>query len=67
MVPTFHYNNAAIRKGKYRLIRYEDGSTELFDLETDYWQLHNLGRDHPDHGDMLNTLEQTCLAYGYQP
>ncbi|MCJ8334330.1 MAG: sulfatase-like hydrolase/transferase [Epibacterium sp.] len=67
VVPTFHYNNAAIRKGNYRLIRYEDGSTELFDLDADYWQLHNLGRDHPDHGDMLKALEQTCLAHGYQP
>jgi arylsulfatase A-like enzyme len=65
VVPTFHYDNAAIRKGQYRLIRYKDGSTELYDLDQDYWQLRNLGRDHPAHTDMLEALEDTCSAYGY--
>lgn len=63
-VPTFHHDNAAIRKGKYRLIRYDDGSTQLYDLEADPWQTTNLGEAHADFAAMYDALVATCADYG---
>lgn len=65
-VPTFHKNNVAIRKGKYRLIRYEDGSFEFFDIEQDLWQLRNLGKDHPDFGDTYMAMIDVVRDYGFR-
>lgn len=47
VIPSFYNANATIRKGRYRIIRYGDGSHQLFDCVEDYWQLRDLGRDHP--------------------
>lgn len=63
-VPTFLFNNAAIRKGRYRFIRYSDGSTQLFDLETDWWQTQDLGPDHPTYAAMHDAHEACCSAHG---
>ncbi|HEV2747786.1 MAG TPA: sulfatase-like hydrolase/transferase [Allosphingosinicella sp.] len=42
---TTMYGSAAIRTNDYRYIRYEDGSTELYDLRNDPNQWHNLAAD----------------------
>lgn len=63
-VPTFLFDNAAIRKGSYRFIRYTDGSTELFDLEEDWWQTRSLGPDHPAYSEMEAAHTACCRDYG---
>jgi len=63
-VPTFYDNNATIRMGDHRIIRYVDGSTQLYDLRTDFWQLRDLGTDHPAHRDMAAALVACCRDYG---
>lgn len=65
-VPTLRYANASIRKGGYRLIRYSDGSTQFFDLAEDYWQMHDLGRNHPDFDDVYRALVVCCRDYGLE-
>ena len=66
-VPTFLDDNAAIRKGRYRYIRYRDGSEQLFDLDADWWQTRSLGPDHPAAPEMRAALEATCAEYGARP
>lgn len=64
-VLTVWHGSAAIRKGDYRFIRYDDGSTQLFDLTQDFWQQNELGDAHPAYADMSASLIQTCLEYGH--
>lgn len=59
IIPSFYGEGAAIRRGAYRLIRYGDGSYQLFDVVRDYWQLHDLGRDHPAFASMQAALIET--------
>ena len=54
-----------MRKGRYRYIRYEDGSTEFFDLAQDWWQTRNLGPDHPDYADTRAAHTACCRDYGF--
>ena len=63
-IPTFHYDSVGVRKGRYRLIRYADGSTQFYDVENDWWNLHDLGDTHPDFGAMYTCLSKTALDYG---
>lgn len=65
-VPTFNTHGSAIRKGKYRFIRYKDGTTEFFDLEEDWWQQRNLGPEHPDYADMDLAHMECCRAHGME-
>tara|TARA_R110000787_G_scaffold36948_3_gene94134 strand:- start:651 stop:1973 length:1323 start_codon:yes stop_codon:yes gene_type:complete len=65
-VPTFNTHGSAIRKGKYRFIRYIDGTTEFFDLEADWWQQRNLGSAHPDHAEMALAHEECCRMHGLE-
>ena len=65
-VPTFLYQNAGIRKGKYRFIRYGDGSTQLFDLSDDWWQTRDLGSSHPDYEEMRAAHAACCKEYGFE-
>ncbi|MBD3665965.1 sulfatase-like hydrolase/transferase [Sulfitobacter aestuariivivens] len=65
-VPTFIGDCAAIRKGRYRFIRYGDGSTQLFDLAKDWWQTTNLGEGHPAYGDMQVAFAACCTEYNYR-
>jgi arylsulfatase A-like enzyme len=65
VVPTFRYGNVAIRKGNYRFIRYEDGSTQLYDLTCDIWNVNDLGPDHPEHAAMNAALVQCSRAHGF--
>ncbi|MEL7214099.1 MAG: sulfatase-like hydrolase/transferase [Pseudomonadota bacterium] len=65
-VPTFRHGNAAIRKGPYRIIRYEDGTTQMYDLRDDFWQLNSLGPDHPDYAEMYAALVECSAQYGFE-
>lgn len=65
-VPTFHKNNVAIKKGKYRLIRYEDGSFEFFNIEDDLWQLKDLGKDHPEFAETYFAMIDVVRDYGFR-
>lgn len=42
---TFGFQNHAVRSGRYRYIRYADGSEELYDHQTDSNEWHNLASD----------------------
>ncbi len=64
VVASFRFGNVTIRKGDYRLIRYEDGSTQLFDLRRDPWTLRDLGVDHPAHAPLLAELRDHSAACG---
>lgn len=66
-VPTFLFDNAAIRKGRYRFIRYSDGSTQLFDLEEDWWQTKDLGSEHPAYPALQDAHAACCLSFGFDP
>ena len=46
------------------MIRYEDGSTQLFDLKADPWTLWNLGAEHPAHHALLAELRDHSAACG---
>ncbi|MEX0285238.1 MAG: sulfatase-like hydrolase/transferase [Paracoccaceae bacterium] len=63
-VLTTRRDSAAMRKGRYRIIRYSDGSTQLFDLEEDWWQMRDLGSGHPAHAALLAELVATSATYG---
>jgi len=63
-VPTFNPHGASIRKGKYRFIRYRDGTTELYDLEADWWQQRNLGKDHEVYAEMARAHLECCREHG---
>ena len=64
-VPTFFHNNAAVRKGKYRFIRYEDGSTQFYDLSNDWWQTRDLGPKHPDYAKLQQAHADCCKQFGF--
>lgn len=64
-VPTFLHDSSAVRKGKYRYIRYADGSTQFFDLAKDWWQTRDLGPEHPDYAEMQAVHAACCLEYGF--
>ena len=66
-VLTVWHGSAAIRKGDFRFIRYEDGSTQLFDLSRDFWQQDELGSAHPAFADMSESLIRTRREYGCLP
>ena len=65
-VPTFFFDNVSIRKDDYRLIRYGDGTTQLYDLTDDYWQLQDLGRTHPAFPGLYAELVKTSAAWGLE-
>ncbi|MBU2983173.1 sulfatase-like hydrolase/transferase [Lentibacter algarum] len=64
-VPTFLHDSASVRRGKYRFIRYADGSTQFFDLSKDWWQTRDLGSKHKDYALMKKVHADCCLEYGF--
>ncbi len=66
-IPSFYRENAAIRKGRYRIIRYADGSHQLFDVIEDYWQLRDLGTTHPAFAEMRAALDRCAAECGFDP
>jgi len=65
-VPSFFYDHAAIRKGKYRFIRYGNGAEQFFDLSRDWWQTQNLGEAHPAYEPMRQAFDECCRDYGLE-
>jgi arylsulfatase A-like enzyme len=68
MVPTFsdqptqrdalffeHMGNRAVRRGKWKLVAERDGDWELYDLEADRSETHDLSDAHPDLVEELKT------------
>ncbi len=54
---------AAVRAGKHKLIlRFDDDSIELYDLDEDIGERHNLAKKMPAHGKMLRKQLETWLA-----
>jgi hypothetical protein len=65
MIPSFYKGNVSIRKGRYRIIRYGDGSHQLFDCIDDYWQLRDLGEAHPAFAGMQAVLADAAADCGF--
>jgi choline-sulfatase len=65
VMPSFYKGNASIRKGRFRIIRYGDGSYQLFDCVEDYWQLRDLGSDHPAFSHMQAALADSAADCGF--
>jgi hypothetical protein len=42
-IMTFGQNNHAVRRGPWRYIRYENGDEEVYNVEDDPHEWHNLG------------------------
>ena len=63
-IPSFRNDSVTVRSGRYRIIRYGDGSSQLFDLETDPWTLRDLGPRHPAFAEMGRVLHETCREWG---
>ncbi|MGB1235861.1 MAG: sulfatase-like hydrolase/transferase, partial [Planktomarina sp.] len=64
-VPTFYFDNASMRIGDYRLIRYDDGSIQFYNIKNDHWQLKNLGENDPAFPECYKTFVDICATYGY--
>lgn len=65
-VPSFFYDHAAMRKGKYRFIRYGNGSEQFFDLSRDWWQTQGLSANHPAYEQMRQAFDACCRDYGLE-
>jgi arylsulfatase A-like enzyme len=65
-IPSFRFDSVTIRKGDYRIIRFADGSTQLFDMRKDPWNLKDLGRNHPAHAPLLAELVALSAASGLE-
>ena len=59
---------SALRQGKWRLIEFfDDGAAELYDLETDVGERHNLAQTYPDvTGRLRQRLDQWRKEVGAQ-
>lgn len=66
VIPTFHYQDLSVRTGDFRLVRYRDGTTEFYNVKDDYWQLKDLGTDHPAYADAYAALVECSKAYGLE-
>lgn len=51
-----HFGNAAIRQGKWKLVRLNAGAWELYDLEKDRSELHDLAKVDPERAKELEAL-----------
>jgi arylsulfatase A-like enzyme len=65
VIPSFYKGNVSVRKGRYRIIRYGDGSFQLFDCLEDYWQLRDLGQAHPAFAGMQAALAASASDCGF--
>ncbi len=55
-ITTYGPNNHAVRDARYRYVRYEDGSQELYDHHADPNEWHNIAGD-PEHMATITALE----------
>lgn len=65
-VPTFNHHGSAIRKGDYRFVQYNDGSTEFFNLREDWWQQTLLSEEHPEYAASREAFYACCAEYGQE-
>jgi arylsulfatase A-like enzyme len=62
VVGTFNPHGASIRKASYRFLRYNDGTTELYNIDDDWWQQRNLGVNHPEYA----AIEQAFVDHTHE-
>ena len=59
-----HEGNCAVRKGKWKLVRYYPHDWELYEVEADRTELNDLAEDNPDVVAELDTIykawEERC-------
>jgi choline-sulfatase len=63
-VPTFFFGSASVRRGDWRYILYQDGSTQLFNIAKDLWQLRDLSATSDQTAPMHACLLEICRDYG---
>ena len=51
-----HFQNAAIRQGKWKLVKLKGETWELYDMENDRSELNNLAQTHPEKAKVLAEL-----------
>lgn len=54
-----HGNNRAVREGKWKLVATAKGDWELYDMEKDRTEIHNLRDQHPDLAEKLEGMWNT--------
>ncbi len=63
-----HEGNRAVRQGRWKLVRAHGGPWELYDLEADRTELHDLAGKHPDKVQELTALyEGWATRCGVRP
>jgi arylsulfatase len=63
-----HEGNSAVREGKWKLVSQHPGYWELYDMEADRTELHNLADQYPERvKDMAARYHEWAKRVGVQP
>lgn len=63
-----HEGNRAVREGKWKLVAKHNQPWELYDIETDRTELHNVAAEHPDElAELVGKYEAYARRAGVQP
>ncbi len=63
-----HEGNRAVRKGKWKLVSKRPGGWELYDIDADRTEMHDLGAKHPEKlGELKALYEAWADRCGVQP
>lgn len=65
-ITTYQQGNHSIRTSRWRYTRYADGSEELYDLQTDPNEWHNLA-PRPEASDIIEELRKWLPTHNQQP